>query len=98
MNNLTAAIVENLLQFPLVLLFIWVAYRCVAGSKQLSTWGRGAARVFRFIVLLATLGLLAGCGAGDTLPVASGPLFTLNAGYWHPTAQNLASPPSVTDR
>jgi hypothetical protein len=83
MSNFTSVIVDNLLQIPVVLLFIWLAYRCVAGGRQLPILGRGAVRVLRFIVLLVTLGLLAGCAAGDPL---------------HPTAQNLASPPPVTDR
>jgi hypothetical protein len=56
--------------------------------------GRG----FCFLLILLTVGGLAGCSDPDALAVASGPLFPLNAGHWQPTPQDLAAPPVVVDR
>jgi hypothetical protein len=54
--------------------------------------------LLRFLLIIITFGLLAGCSNPDPLAVASGPLFALNAGHWQPTPQDLAAPPKVVDR
>jgi len=52
----------------------------------------------RFLLILVTLSMLAGCSNSDPLAVASGPVFLLNAGHWQPTPQDLSAPPPVVDR
>lgn len=47
------------------------------------------------MVLLALVGLLAGCANGEPLAHAHGPIFALNTGLWHPTLQDLRAPPHV---
>ena len=52
--------------------------------------------VLRIGLLVLTAGVLAACSSPDPLAVASGPLYPLNVGYWHPTPQDLSAPPPVT--
>lgn len=47
------------------------------------------------LFVLAVSGLSA-CSHPDPLAVASGPLYPLNVGYWHPTPQDVSAPPPVT--
>ncbi len=50
----------------------------------------------RVLVVIGLGFLLSGCTNPDPLAVASGPLYPLNVGYWHPTPQDLSAPPPVT--
>jgi Outer membrane lipoprotein virB7 len=78
--------------------WLWLVYRRIGARKPMPRVLATPAKVFRFCLILLTLGLLAGCAGSDPLAVASGPVFPLNAGHWHPTPQDLATPPSVTDQ
>jgi len=54
-------------------------------------------KILRVCAVVLGLGfLLSGCANPDPLAVASGPLYPLNVGYWHPTPQDLSAPPPVT--
>ena len=54
-------------------------------------------KILRACAVVIGLGfLLSGCTNPDPLAVASGPLYPLNVGYWHPTPQDLSAPPPVT--
>ena len=55
-------------------------------------------KIFKFGLILATLGLLVGCGTGDPLAQASGPVFALNVGHWQPAPRDLARPPSIVEQ
>jgi hypothetical protein len=81
-----------------VALWFWVLYRRFVSAKPLPRFLAIPGRLFKLCLLLVTLGLLAGCGNGDPLAVASGPLFPLNAGHWQPGPQDLVAPPKVTDQ
>jgi len=52
-----------------------------------------AVRVGVFVLVASAL---SACSNSDPLAVASGPLYPLNAGHWHPTPQDLSAPPPVT--
>lgn len=79
-------------------LWLWVAGRHSFGTRPLPRILRMPGRIFRICLVLATLGLLAGCSSSDPLAQASGPLFSLNVGHWQPTPQDLVAPPKVTDQ
>jgi hypothetical protein len=81
-----------------VLFWGWVIFRLAFSKKPLPGPFRVPCRIIRFILIVLTFGLLAGCSNPDPLAVASGPLFPLNAGHWQPTPQDLASPPAVADK
>jgi hypothetical protein len=55
-------------------------------------------KFLRLMLIVMTLGLLAGCTNPDPLAVASGPVFALNAGHWQPAAQDLGGPPAVVQK
>jgi hypothetical protein len=78
--------------------WLWLVYRRIGARKPAPRVLAIPAKVFRFCLILLTLGLLAGCASSDPLAVASGPVFPLNAGHWQPTPQDLAVPPSVADQ
>ena len=80
------------------LLWFWVVYRRLISAKPLPRILAIPGRFLKFCLILVTLGLLGGCAGSDPLAVASGPPFPLNPGHWQPTPQDLAAPPSVTDR
>lgn len=46
-----------------------------------------------FLVLL-----LAGCGTGHDVPVASGPIFQMNPGHWDPGPNELTTASAATKR
>ncbi len=77
-------------------IFLWAVYRHLFSRKPLPLLLSILGRFFKLCLLLVTLGLLAGCGNGDPLAQASGPLFALNPGHWQPTPRDLAAPPKVT--
>ncbi len=52
-------------------------------------------RLLRLLLALVAFGLLVGCTNPDPLAVATGPLYPLNVGLWHPTPHDLAAPPQV---
>lgn len=79
-------------------IFLWAAYRHLFSSKPLPLLLAIPGRFFKLCLILVTLGLLAGCGNGDPLAEASGPLFPLNTGHWQPAPSDLAAPPKVTDQ
>lgn len=56
---------------------------------------RGTRRLLGALLALVFLGLLVGCTDPDPLPVASGPLYPLNVGYWQPTQRDLTKPPPI---
>jgi hypothetical protein len=74
----------------------WVIYRGIFSKKPILVVGLG--RVLRFVVVIMTFGLLAGCSNPDPLAVASGPIFALNTGHWQPTLQDLTAPPTVIQK
>lgn len=76
----------------------WVLYRGVLSSKPKPAVIVGLGRFVRFVLMLLTFGLLAGCSNEDPLAVASGPVFALNAGHWQPAPQDLADPPDVVQK
>ena len=78
--------------------WLWAAGRGFVVAKPLPRILALPGRVFRLCLVLATLGLLAGCSSSDPLAQASGPLFSLNVGHWQPTPQDLVAPPKVTDQ
>lgn len=81
-----------------VLFWGWVVFRSVLFKKPLPGRLREPGQIIRFILMVLTLGLLAGCANPDPLAVASGPLFPLNTGHWQPTPQDLAAPPNVAEK
>ena len=76
----------------------WILYRKFFSPKPLPGILRVSGRLLGLCLILLTLGLLAGCSNSDSLAVASGQLFALNAGHWQPTTQDLASPQPVKDQ
>lgn len=98
MSNFGTHIVDNLIHLPVLLFLIWAAYRKFFSAKPLPAILAIPGRALRLLLILVTLGLLAGCADPDPLAVAFGPLFPLNPSHWQPTPQNLAAPPSVVDR
>ena len=98
MHNFMIISANNLVHLPLVLILIWVVYRKFFSTKPLPAILTIPGRLFRFLLIIITFGLLAGCSNPDPLAVASGPLFALNAGHWQPAPQDLAAPPKVADR
>jgi hypothetical protein len=98
MHNLSAALVVNLIHVPVLLFLLWAVYCKFFSPKPLPRTLAVPGRVLGVILILITLGFLAGCGDSDPLAVASGPLFPLNAGHWQPTPQELAAAPPVVDR
>lgn len=98
MGDFGTTISNNLVHAPVLLFLLWVIYRKFGSSKPLPSILMVPGRALKLIVILVTLGLLAGCAGSDPLAVASGPLFLLNPGHWQPTPQDLAAPPVVADR
>lgn len=76
----------------------WVFYRSVLSRKPKPALIVGFGRVFKFVLIVMTLGLLAGCSNPDPLALANGPVFALNTNAWQPTPQQLAAPPVVTNK
>jgi len=95
MNNFEKNLVDNLAHLPVLLFLLWAIYRRYGSKKPLPTILAAPIRVLQMVLLLVTLGLLAGCADSDPLAVASGPVFPLNAGHWQPAPQDLAAPPPV---
>jgi hypothetical protein len=85
-------------EFFSVLLWGWVFYRAVLSKKPKPAIIVGIGRCVKFVLILLTFGLLAGCSNPDPLAVASGPVFALNASHWQPTPQELANPPAVVEK
>jgi hypothetical protein len=81
-----------------VLLWGWVFYRAVLSKKPKPAIIIGIGRCVKFVLILLTFGLLAGCSNSDPLAVASGPVFALNVSHWQPTPQELANPPAVVEK
>lgn len=98
MHNFMIISGNNLIHLPLLLILIWIVYRKFFSKKPLPAILTVPGRLFRFLLIIITFGLLAGCSNPDPLAVASGPLFALNAGHWQPTPQDLVAPPKVADR
>lgn len=98
MSSIGTQIVDNLIHLPVLLFLIWAVYQKFFSAKPLPPILAIPGRVLRLLLILVTLGLLAGCADSDPLAVASGPLFPLNPGHWQPTPQDLAAPPVVVDR
>ena len=76
----------------------WVFYRGVLSRRPKPALIVGFGRILKVVLMVMTFGLLAGCSNSDSLAVANGPVFALNAGHWQPTQQDLAAPPAVTDK
>ena len=74
--------------------FIRVGFSC----EPLPGPFRIPGKMLRFLLIMLTFGLLAGCSNPDPLAVASGPVFALNAGHWQPAPQDLAGPPAVVQK
>jgi hypothetical protein len=98
MSSIGTQIVDNLIHLPVLLFLIWAVYRKFFSAKPLPPILAIPGRALRLLLILGTLGLLAGCSPSDPLAVASGPLFPLNPGHWQPTPQDLAAAPAVVDR
>lgn len=98
MHNFMIISENNLIHLPLLLILIWIVYRKFFSKKPLPAILTVPGRLLRFLLIIVTFGLLAGCSNPDPLAVASGPLFALNAGHWQPTPQDLAASPKVADR
>lgn len=98
MSDLGTMLVDNLIHVPVFLFLLWVIYWRFGSKKPLPPILEVPGRALKLVIILVTLGLLAGCAGSDSLAVASGPLFPLNAGHWQPTPQELAAPPLVADR
>jgi hypothetical protein len=90
---------------PMSLYFEWMAVifwglvfiRVGFSRKPLPGPFKIPGKIIRFILVIVTFGLLAGCSNPDPLAVASGPVFQLNSGHWQPSPQDLAGPPAVTN-
>ena len=98
MHNFVVVSVNNLVHLPVFLILLWAVYRKFISKKPLPAILAVPGRLFRFLLIIITFGLLAGCSNPDPLAVASGPIFALNAGHWQPTPQDLVAPPKVADR
>jgi hypothetical protein len=98
MSNFGAQIVDNLIHLPVLLFLLWSVYRKFFSARPLPAILAIPGRALQLLLILVTLGLLAGCSNSDPLAVASGPLFQLNPGHWQPARQDLAAPPPVVDR
>lgn len=98
MHNFIIMSANNLIHLPILLILIWVVYRKFFSNKPLPAILTVPGRLFRLLLIIITIGLLAGCSNPDPLAVASGPIFPLNAGHWQPTPQDLAAPSKVADR
>jgi hypothetical protein len=98
MSSFGAQILDNLIHLPVLLVLIWAIYRRFFSTKPLPAVLAVPGRAFRLLLILVSLGLLAGCSPSDPLAVASGTVFPLNSGHWQPTPQDLAAPPSVAGR
>jgi len=83
-----------------VLVVFWLAVFARVGFSRKPLPGpfRIPGKILRFILVMVTFGLLAGCSNSDPLAVASGPVFALNASHWQPTPQELANPPAVVEK
>lgn len=91
-------VLENISHFPVLLVLSWAIYRKFFSKKPVPSVITVPVRVIRMVLIVLTFGLLAGCSNSDSLAVANGPVFALNAGHWQPTQQDLAAPPAVTDK
>ena len=98
MHQIVFKIADNLIHLPVLVFLLWAAYRKLVSKKPLPVILAVPGRLLRFLLIIMTFGLLAGCSNPDPLAVASGPLFALNAGHWQPTPRDLAAPPKVADR
>lgn len=98
MSNSGTQIVDNLIHLPVLLFLVWAVYRKLFSAKPLPAILATPGRALRLLLILVTLGLLAGCAGSDPLAVASGPLFPLNSGHWQPAPQELAAPAPVVNR
>ena len=98
MHNFVVVSVNNLVHLPVFLILLWAVYRKFISKKPLPAILAVPGRLFRFLLIIITFGLLTGCSNPDPLAGASGPLFALNAGHWQPTQQDLGAPPVVADR
>ena len=78
-----------------VLFWGWVFFRLACSKRPRPDAAKVPVRIIRFVLIVLTFGLLAGCSNPDPLAVASGPLFPLNTGHWQPTPQDLSAPPRV---
>lgn len=81
-----------------VLFWGWVFLCSIFSKKPLPGPLKVPSRIVRFVLIVLTFGLLAGCSNPDPLAVASGPLFPLNTGHWQPAPQDLAAPPVLADK
>jgi Outer membrane lipoprotein virB7 len=81
-----------------VLFWSWVIYRGLFSMRPRPILITGLGRVLRFVAVITTIGLLAGCSNTDPLAVASGPIFALNTGHWQPAPQDLIDPPTVIQK
>ena len=99
-------IIKNIHPSPAEIYAEWVGVifwsvvfaRVLISKKPLPGLLAGPGRLLRFILVVLTFGLLAGCANSDPLAVASGPLFPLNPGHWQPAPQDLTALPAVVDR
>lgn len=80
------------IRLPTAAFLLWLLHRRFVARHPMPGFVRIPVKVAVFIV---TLGLLSACSNPDPLAVASGPLYALNQGHWHPTPQDLATPPPI---
>jgi len=98
MHEIIVKIANNLIHLPVLIFLLWAAYRKLVSKKPLPAILAVPGRLLRLLLIVITFGLLAGCSNPDSLAVASGPIFALNAGHWQPTPQDLAAPPQIVSR